>query len=224
LSLLVQEGLVGDPLHRVVFDTTLPTASRLSACRRTARAVAGLHALQVPTPRVVTRADDVADLWGYVPAVGAADRGLAARLAEAIERAGANAGTHARSAQLAPSHGSLRTDHVLLCKDGTALVDLDGWCAAEPARDIGSLFAYLRWRAIRQPEHGELMAQVRQVVVAEYRQAGGPLDDADVAFFEAVSLLRIAGRRYRSLTVGEWPVVPALVDAATDLFSCGDRA
>ena len=123
-----------------------------------------------------------------------------------------------------PSHGSLRTDHVLLCRDAPALVDLDGWCAAEPARDIGNLFAYLRWRAIRQPQHGEVVKQVRQAAAEEYRRAGGLLDEPGVAFFEAVSLLRIAGRRYRSLTVAEWPLVPALVDAANDLLSRGEQA
>ena len=39
LGLVVQEAVEGDPLHRVVFDRRIPTASRLSACRRSARAL-----------------------------------------------------------------------------------------------------------------------------------------------------------------------------------------
>ena len=34
-------------------------------------------------------------------------------------------------------------------------------------------------------------------------------------------LLKIAGRRYRSLTVPEWPLVPALLDAASDTVTGG---
>ena len=222
LGLVVQEALVGEPLHRLVFDHGVPTATRLAACRQAGRAMAGLHALDVPAPRAVTRADDVADLGAYLPAVRAADHSLADRLFGTIQRAGASADTAGPLSRLSLGHGSLRTDHVLLCQGGPGLIDLDGCCAAEPARDIGNLFAYLRWRAIRRPHDGEIVPQIRQVVGDEYRRAGGPLDEAGVAFFEAVSLLRIAGRRYRSLTVTEWPLVPALVDAATDLLACAE--
>jgi hypothetical protein len=37
-----------------------------------------------------------------------------------------------------------------------------------------------------------------------------------LAIYEADSLLKIAGRRYRSLTVKEWHLVPRLVEAAEE--------
>jgi hypothetical protein len=36
--------------------------------------------------------------------------------------------------------------------------------------------------------------------------------------YEAASLLKIAGRRYRNLSVGEWPRVPLLLKFAGELL------
>jgi len=49
-----------------------------------------------------------------------------------------------------------------------------------------------------------------------------PADDL-VRTAEAISLLKIAGRRFRNLSVREWPKVPALVDAALELLPNGGR-
>jgi hypothetical protein len=49
-----------------------------------------------------------------------------------------------------------------------------------------------------------------------------PADDL-IRTAEAISLLKIAGRRFRNLSVREWPRVPALVDAALELLPKGGR-
>ena len=96
------------------------------------------------------------------------------------------------------------------------MIDLDSYCWAEPARDLGNMFAYLRWRAIRKPGLASLVADVRAAFVAGYASDTiSPPDERRVRAFEAVSLLKIAGRRYRALSAEEWPLVPSLIEAAS---------
>jgi len=50
----------------------------------------------------------------------------------------------------------------------------------------------------------------------------GTLDPTRVAAFQAASLLKIGGRRYRNLDVREWAQVPALMEAALELLEEGE--
>jgi len=94
------------------------------------------------------------------------------------------------------------------------MIDLDGFCWASPARDIGNYLAYLAWKRIRQPHAAELIERAGQLLREGY-QALRELPDARwLAIYEAASMLKIAGRRFRSLTLKEWHLVPLLIDAA----------
>ena len=65
------------------------------------------------------------------------------------------------------------------------------------------------------------MAEGRRAFRAAYRRTGDmPADDL-IRTAEAISLLKIAGRRFRNLSVREWPRVPGLVDAALELLPNG---
>jgi hypothetical protein len=98
-------------------------------------------------------------------------------------------------------------------------MDSYGW--ADPARDVANLLAYLRWRAIRQPSSTHTVARVRAAFLEGYGEAAAsPLDLDSVRVFEAASMLKIVGRRYRSLAADEWERLPALLDAA--LVQLGD--
>jgi Ser/Thr protein kinase RdoA (MazF antagonist) len=94
------------------------------------------------------------------------------------------------------------------------MIDLDGFCLANPARDVGNFLAYLCWKAIRQPEHATFVECAGQAFLNGYLEAGGDLDDRWLDLYQAASLLKIAGRRFRSLTFIEWPLVKHLIDAA----------
>jgi aminoglycoside phosphotransferase (APT) family kinase protein len=123
---------------------------------------------------------------------------------------------------VAAGHGAMRTDQFLIDggSGGLVLIDLDGVCLAEPARDLGNLLAYLDWKAIRRPADAAWVERAGAAFQAGY--ATGRSVPADrVAVYRAGSLLKIAGRRYRSLTVPEWPLVPALLDAAAALVAPG---
>jgi hypothetical protein len=43
-------------------------------------------------------------------------------------------------------------------------------------------------------------------------------DERRIALFEAASKLKIGGRRYRSLSWREWPLVPLLIESSRKLL------
>jgi Ser/Thr protein kinase RdoA (MazF antagonist) len=102
------------------------------------------------------------------------------------------------------------------------MIDLDSFCWAAPARDIGNFLAYLRWKAIRRPAQAAFITDAERAFLAGYA-AVRPLPDATWrTLYQAVSLLKIAGRRFRSLTVKEWPLVPDLLTAASATLESGE--
>jgi hypothetical protein len=119
---------------------------------------------------------------------------------------------------LVSSHGALRTDQLHVSGQRVVLLDLDGYCRSPRGRDLGNFFAYLRWKAIRQPRLRTGIAEGRAAFRAGYALSGHAPDEGAVRIAEAISLLKIAGRRFRNLSVNEWPQVPRLVDGALELL------
>ncbi len=112
-----------------------------------------------------------------------------------------------------PSHGALRTDQFLVGPDGgLGLVDFDGFCWANPARDAGNLLAYLEWRAVRRPQEAASIERARDAFLEGYAAGAIPLDELWLDVYRAVSMLKIAGRRLRRLSLDELPFLPALLE------------
>jgi hypothetical protein len=222
LGLLAQPAVpAGAELHDRAFDPGVPEAERLRLLGAAGRGLAALHATALAGVPMVTQADDLAELRGYLAPVGQLDPGLGERYADVLDLV--EAAGHAGAAQpLAAGHGAMRTDQFLI--DGETgrlvLIDLDGVCLAEPARDLGNLLAYLDWKAVRRPDDAAWVERAAAAFLSGY--ATGRSAPADrVAVYRAGSLLKIAGRRYRSLAASEWPLVPALLDAAAALVGPG---
>ena len=95
------------------------------------------------------------------------------------------------------------------------MIDLDGFCWSNPARDVGNFLAYLRWKTIRQPQRAAMIDQAGRLFLEGYG-AASVLDPAALAVYEAASMLKVAGRRYRSLTTKEWHLTPALIERAVE--------
>jgi hypothetical protein len=161
-------------------------------------------------------ADDLDELREYIAPIAAVDPTLADRYAVAIERL-AEAGANGEPAPAA-SHGAFRTDQFMIENGELVMIDLDGFCWANPARDLGNFMAYLRWKAIRKPHDAAFIERVGQLFLNGYRAAGGAIDGSWLARYTADSLLKVAGRRYRSLTTKEWHLVPLLIDAAEEIL------
>lgn len=212
---LLQRGVRGTELHSLVTDPSVPFPQRARAMGDAGRRVAGLHmGASVPAaPR--TLADDLERLAAYTAVIAQVDHALADRfgaILATLEHAPGSAG-------FVPSHGALRTDAFLLSEElRPVLIDLDGFCWAEPARDLGNLLAYLDWSAIRRPA-GSAGLRAADTFLDGYASVR-PIPERDrLALYHAASLLKIAGRRYRSLDVAEWPLVPRLLERASALLN-----
>lgn len=214
LRMVLQPEVAGRAeLNDLAFSQDVELATRERWLRDAGLRLAGLHALQqVPAPSR-TLDEDLAELWEYLAPMAAADPALARRYEAAVDQVAAAVRDLPEPPRVA-SHGAFRTDQFLIQDDRLVLIDLDGFCWANPARDIGNFLAYLRWKAIRQPQRAGLIEQAGERFLEGYEAVRPGVDARWLAVCRAMSMLKIAGRRYRSLTVKEWPLVPALLDAA----------
>lgn len=218
LHLVLQPAVDGREIHAVAFAPTSPERGRSRIVGEAGAALAGFHvAADAPGP-VRTIEDDLAELGGCEGAVAHAAPELHAPYRSLVEEVrGAASGLSL--APTVPSHGAFRTDQLLEDDDGLIMIDLDGFCRSSAGRDIGNFLAYLRWRALRQPDLVGFVATSRDAFLLGYGSVRSLPSRREIDVFEAASLIKIAGRRFRNLSVREWPLVPELLDAAAELLA-----
>jgi hypothetical protein len=213
LRMVLQAEVTGRAeLNDLAFDEGVPQATRQRWLREAGGRLAGLHGASVPGPSRLL-AQDLDELREYVAPMAAVDPELAARYGAAVELAASRAEALGEEAPVA-SHGAFRTDQFMIQDGRLVMIDLDGFCWASPARDVGNFLAYLRWKAIRQPQRAELIEQAGRLFLEGYGAARPAPEAEALTVYQAASMLKVAGRRYRSLTVKEWSLTPALVDEA----------
>jgi len=157
--------------------------------------------------------DDLRDLHEYTLIMAKVRSDLAAKYEEVIQQIITKV-DHFREPKAVASHGAMRTDQFILQGDRLAIIDLDSYCWANPARDLGNFLAYLCWKAIRQPEHAQFVERAGRAFLEGYLSVQGDIDERWLSVYQAASLLKIAGRRFRSLTYLEWPLIIHLIQAA----------
>lgn len=213
LSLLVQAEVPGTSLKDRLFGPSAGTVHRVEALRAAGAVLAGLHSCPVRPPVSRTFADDATDLrrsLGVAARISADHAvGLQAAL-DAVEPPGGDEGG------AVPTHGSFRPDHLLFHGESAFLVDLDGFCAADPARDAGNLLAHLAWKAMRDPEHLAVAAAAPGALLGGYATIRGGIDRRRLAAYQALIMVRIGVSRLRNLTVAEWHLLPRLATAAAE--------
>lgn len=225
LQLLIQPAINGAELHAVLFDETLPVAQRVQWFHQMGAKVAALHNLAPLALPLRTVADEWPELLTAQPLIQQLSPALAPDYATTL------ATLMATAASLPPAppvvcHGALRTDQFLLNQaelhTTTAaellLIDLDTLCLADPACDLGNCLAYLTWKALRQPRHTGLIQHGSAAFLTGYSTTRRLPDEAALAFYQALALLKIAGRRFSNLSYREWPLTPALVQSAAALL------
>jgi len=216
LHMLVQAEVAGGAeLNDLAFDPAEDAATRERWLRDAGARLAGLHGCDVAGP-TRTMVDDIGELREYVAPIAAVDPALAGRYAAAVDRL-AETSAQGEPAPVA-SHGAFRTDQFMIEDRELVMIDLDGFCWANPARDLGNFMAYLRWKAIRKPHDAAFIERVGQLFLHGYRTAGRSIDQGWLERYTADSLLKVAGRRYRSLTAKEWHLTPLLIDATEQLI------
>jgi hypothetical protein len=216
MRLLLQRAVDGgDELHSFAFDQQRSVSERSAWIRAAGERLAGLHSAGHPPGPGRTLKHDVDELLSYTRAIAAPDPELAREYSYEVSRLSR---AEAASDESVPSHGAFRTDQFMIQDGELVLIDLDGYCWAEPSRDIGNMLAYIGWKAIRQPQHGTFVEQATGHFLQGYASIRELPDERRIALFEAASKLKIGGRRYRSLSWREWPLVPLLIESSRKLL------
>jgi len=142
-------------------------------------------------------------LAGFLPLLSSRVEAVAGRITAALARL--------ESAEARPCHGGLKPSQLLFCADGhLAVVDWDGFCAADPALDVGYFAAYLRPPSLWYDRPGVrswFAGAVRSWLdlYCDEMTARGVLPDmapgivGRAAVYEAALLLKIATRRVNRL-------------------------
>ena len=157
-------------------------------------ALAALHALDVPTLRIATVEDHIADLMRPSPGALAA---AMPRHAESV--AAIVAGLHAGERRLldrapvapVPVHRDFHLGQLFRAGGRVALIDWDLVALGDPALDLGNFAVYLRTRVPHAAARGW------QAFVAGYTERAGTAALERVALYEALTYLRLTCKRLR---------------------------
>jgi aminoglycoside phosphotransferase (APT) family kinase protein len=196
-----------------IYDQRYDVSVRESWMVKAGRALGVFHDNSTAPSETKTIYDDLRDLHEYTLIIAKVKPDLAVKYEEVIQQIITKV-DHFKEPKAVASHGAMRTDQFLLQGDRLAMIDLDSYCWANPARDLGNFLAYLSWKAIRQPEHGEFVERAGRAFLEGYLSVHEDIDERWLSVYQAASLLKIAGRRFRSLTFLEWPLVIHLIQAA----------
>lgn len=203
----------GIEFSHFIYDQRYDTSVRESWMFKAGRALGVFHNNSTAPSETKTVYDDLRDLHEYTVIMGKIRADLAVKYEEVIQQIITKV-DHFREPKAVASHGAMRTDQYILQGDRLAMIDLDSYCWANPARDLGNFLAYLTWKAIRQPEHAQFVERAGRAFLEGYLSVHEDIDERWLSVYQAASLLKIAGRRFRSLTYLEWPLIIHLIQAA----------
>ena len=195
------------------YDQAYDESVRESWMVKAGRALGVFHNNSTAPSETKTVYDDLRDLHEYTLIMAKVRSDLGTKYEEVIQQIITKV-DHFKEPKAVASHGAMRTDQFILQGDRLAMIDLDSYCWANPARDLGNFLAYLCWKAIRQPEHAQFVERAGRAFLEGYLSVQGDIDERWLSVYQAASLLKIAGRRFRSLTYREWPLVIHLIQAA----------
>ena len=222
LNMLVQAAIPNAvELSALTFDSSQDMFRWAKQVYRVGNSLAALHQCSVQSHERSIR-EDLADLCLYIPAVRKIHPRLGWKYEHAIQELTSVTADHPETA-LVPSHGSLRLDQILLQEDQIVIIDWDEFSLANPARDLGNFLAYLAWRAIRHPETGQFIQSAGRAFLQGYLDQRPSLEHYWLAIYQSVSLLKIAGRRFRNMADAEWPFSDDLLEMALNLIAVVKR-
>jgi hypothetical protein len=214
LGLVVQPAVSGDSLTSAAMDRSVPASVRGERMHAAGRGLGAFHTgVTAPGP-VRTWEDDLEELAAYRSLFAHLTPDLATPTDDLARRLRELARTLPEPPRTA-SHGAFRTDQVVVAADGgLAFVDLDGYCWADPARDLANVLSYLEWRAIREEAVAGLVDAATRALLDGYAALAPLPDDRWLRAYRAATMLKIAGRRLRRLAFDEWSALPELVNRA----------
>ena len=215
LGVVLSTGVTGVAASRVLGDASVPLTRRTRTAHALGTALAELHTLNGVDVPLWTPDDQVETVRAAARAVVTVHPALGARLLEILDRLAARP-----PGQREPNvcHGGFRAGQVVVSGDGhLTLLDLDGCCLGDRARDLGTALAHLFWQAVRQPQQRASLEPLETALVAGYRERAPDFSLETLDWWRSMAVLQLAARRYRRLEASDWALVPALVDAAARL-------
>jgi aminoglycoside phosphotransferase (APT) family kinase protein len=216
-SATVGAAVDGRAASAVLRDDTVPVPRRIDLANRLGGLLADFHALTGVSVPLRTTADHLGALAGLQPAVDIMDAALGDRLRRLLDDLARHLPPDDRSAVL--THGGFRPGQVTVDDVGRlCLLDLDGVCRSDAARDLGNALGHLSWQAIRQSLRSSEVRLLSQALLAGYQSHGRQVDPISLAWWHAAALAQIAARRFRRLEVADWVLVPQLLDLAENLL------
>ena len=214
MEMILQAAVLdGIEFTHFIYDQKYDESVRESWMVKAGRALGVFHNNSTAPSETKTVYDDLRELHEYTLIIGKVRPDLATKYEEVIQQIITKV-DHFKEPKSVASHGAMRTDQFILQGGRLAMIDLDSYCWANPARDLGNFLAYMCWKAIRQPEHAQFIERAGRAFLEGYLSVQQDIDEKWLSVYQAASLLKIAGRRFRSLTYREWPLVIHLIRAA----------
>ncbi|MDQ3005249.1 MAG: phosphotransferase [Chloroflexota bacterium] len=212
---MILQAAVPDGIEftQFIYDQKYDESVRENWMVKAGRALGVFHNNSTAPSETKTVYDDLRDLHEYTLIISKVRADLGIKYEEVIQQIITKV-NHFKEPKSVASHGAMRTDQFILQGDRLAMIDLDSYCWANPARDLGNFLAYLCWKAIRQPEHAEFVERAGRAFLEGYLSVHEDIDERWLSVYQAASLLKIAGRRFRSLTYLEWPLIIHLIQLA----------
>ncbi|HEY7718763.1 MAG TPA: hypothetical protein VH915_08375, partial [Pedococcus sp.] len=214
---IVVGAVSGRSVSSVLRDPGVPASEKTWVAARLGQLLARFHAQTgVPAPSW-SAADQLAAIEGSLEAVQRADAEFAARvraLTQLLQDSTPSGGVEVLA------HGAFRAGQVVLGAEGRLVVlDVDGACRSDPARDLGTALAHLVWQGLCQPGQQGTLTAAGAALLNAYETQAGPLDHRSLSWWRAAGLLQVAVRRFRRLETRDWGRAPALLDAAADMLA-----
>jgi hypothetical protein len=192
MEMILQDAVPnGVEFTHFIYDQRYDVSVRESWMVKAGRALGVFHNNSTAPSETKTIYDDLEDLREYTSIIAKVKPDLAVKYEEVIQQIITKV-DHFTEPEPVASHGAMRTDQFLLQGDRLAMIDLDSYCWANPARDLGNFLAYLCWKAIRQPEHAQFVERAGRAFLEGYLSVQEDIDERWLSVYQAASLLKIA--------------------------------
>ncbi|HUF68842.1 MAG TPA: phosphotransferase [Longimicrobiales bacterium] len=219
LNLSLQERVAGERLGGLAGETAFRRRMR-----ETARAIATLHAIEIPLPTRRKPGEEAGVVLRWSAVLAAIRPDLAHRI-EALRDQLVGA-LETRVELKGPVHGDFHHTNVLVDGDRITIIDLDEMALGDPALDVGRFMASTRIPSLRTFGTTDGLEESREEFLEEYMRRN-PEDQRRVRLFEAASLFTSAASAFRIQRAGWYDEVELLLadaERVASLAGAGARA
>jgi aminoglycoside phosphotransferase (APT) family kinase protein len=194
MHLLLQEKVQG-PLAKEIFLHG-SNQSRATAAERCARWLAQFHATDPQAERTFNLSDHLVSWQRWPQKIATLTRSLADKSYELLRQL-QTAASALEGAEVCAGHGSYSHRQIILGESRTVTFDWDGYCLADPSRDVARFIIGLRRLALGRLGSIRALDAAATVFQRAYIAAAKPGSIARLPVYEAAICLELALRSLR---------------------------